>query len=270
MKPEQHDVFPVGRDFLKLIQIAADKASQHADLFSQQSGKRLPETVDGLGSVLSLLYRLACCAWGCRGGDHQIEWLTGRVVNHATSAHRLILAGSYDEALVLIRGIGEIANLLWLFDTDRTTLERWRAADRRARIAEFGPAKVRKLLKVATPIGAPIGDDRYQALCEIATHPRPAFAPGHYNSTGRPVLGLLVQPAGVYVATTELGFAVAMAAVPLSRLLVADDEVRTALRVQALSLTRALGAFTILNYEELLKSTLNQHARPDDDTKEDV
>ncbi len=138
-------------------------------------------------------------------------------------------------------------------------------------LKQFGPGKVRNLLKATTPIGAPIDDDRYQALCEIGTHPRPAFAPGHYNGTGRPVLGMLVQPAGVYVTTTELDFAVAMAAVPLSRLLVADDEVRAALPAQALSLTRALGAFTILNYEELLKGALDRHASADgNDTEEEV
>jgi hypothetical protein len=33
------------------------------------------------------------------------------------------------EALVLIRGGGEIANLLWLFDADPTALGRWKAAE---------------------------------------------------------------------------------------------------------------------------------------------
>jgi hypothetical protein len=147
MTPEQHEAFPVRRDFLKVVQTETDKASQNADLFLQGSGERAPATLDGLGTVLSLLYRLACCAWGCRGGDHQMEWLTGRVVNHAVSAHRLIRGGYYDEALVLIRGIGEIANLVWLFDADSTALDRWKAADRRERLNKFGPGKVRTLLK---------------------------------------------------------------------------------------------------------------------------
>jgi hypothetical protein len=184
-----------------------------------------------------------------------MEWLTGRVVNHAVSAHRLIRGGYYDEALVLIRGIGEIANLVWLFDADSTALDRWKAADRRERLSQFGPGKVRTQLKNAVPIGPPIDDDRYQALCEIGTHPRPAFAPGHYSGTGRPVLGGLIQPAGVYVTTTELGFAVAMAAVMFSRLLAADNEIRDALRTQAVVLLGALGSITVLNYEKLVKHT---------------
>jgi len=253
MTPEEHSEFAVRREFLELIQKYNDEASQCADIFSAESGKALPATLDGLGTVLSLLYRIACCAWGCRGGDHQMEWLTGRIVNHAVSSHRLIRAGSYDEALVLIRGIGEIANLLWLFDVNPTTLVEWKSADRRDRLVKFGPAKVRKLLAGATPLGAPIDDHRYRALCEIGTHPRPAFAPGHYTGTGRPVLGVLIQPVGVYMTVTELGFAVAMAAAPLSRLLDISDEVRLTLHTEAMALTRALGAFTILNYEELLQ-----------------
>jgi hypothetical protein len=272
MTPEQHKAFPVGRDFLEFVQTETDKASQRVDLFSQESGKCLPATLDGLGMVLSLLYRLACCAWGCRGGDHQMEWLTGRVVNHALSAHRLIRAGSYDEALVLIRGIGEIANLLWLFHVDPTALEWWKVAERHERLNQFSPGKVRNLLKRAISIGPPIDDNRYRALCEIGTHPRPAFAPGHYSGTGRPVLGVLIQPAGVYMTMTELGFAVAMAATPLSRLLVADDEIRNALRTEAVALVRALGTFTILNYEELLENVREKRTPTagDDDTEKEV
>ena len=260
MTPEQHQAFPVRRDFLELNETATDEASRQAELFSQDSGKCLPATLDGLGTVLSLLYRLACCAWGCRVGDHQIEWLTARVVNHAIGAHRLIRAACYDEALVLIRGVGEIANLLWLFDADPTTLERWKAADRRGRLSQFNPAKVRSVLKSAmpkgAPIGAPIDDNRYRALCEVGTHPRPAFPPSHYGGTGRPVLAALMQPVGVYKTMTELGYAVAMAAVPLSQLLDTDDEIRHALRSEAAALVRALGNFTILNYEELLANAL--------------
>ena len=68
---------------------------------------------------------------------------------------------------------------------------------------------------------------------------------------------------------TELGFAVAMAALPLSRLLTVDDTVKNALRTEAVALVKALGAFTILNYEELLERILKKHvAAAEEDAKE--
>jgi hypothetical protein len=175
MTPEQHVDFPTARRFLEVLQSGADRGSERADEFSSRSGEKLPATLDGLGTVLSILYRLACCQWGCNGGDHQIEWLTGRVVNQSTSSLRLLRAGYYDEALMLTRGIGEIANLLWLFRANGAELNAWKAADRTTRINKFGPGAVRKRLKHAYDFGPPIADDRYQQLCEVGTHPIPGI-----------------------------------------------------------------------------------------------
>ncbi|AOG07798.1 hypothetical protein BSY19_1040 [Bosea sp. RAC05] len=62
------------------------------------------------------------------------------------------------------------------------------------------------------------------------------------------------------MSMTELGFAVAMAAVPLSKLLDLDLAVRRTLNEQAVLLVRSLGSFTVLNYEELLQSAMEKHA----------
>jgi hypothetical protein len=107
--------FPIERAFLELTQELADASSKSTDKFCAEAGKSLPQTMDATGTVLSMLYRLACCYYGCHGGDHQVEWLVGKFVNQAVSAHRLVRAAQYDESLMLIRGMGEIANLLWLF-----------------------------------------------------------------------------------------------------------------------------------------------------------
>jgi hypothetical protein len=249
----QHLDFPVGLDFLKLNQDIADKAGQQADGFIAGAGTRLPKSAEALGSVLSLMYRAACCSWGCDQGDHVMEWMTGRVVNQAVSAHRLVRAASYDEALMLIRGIGESANLLWLFLHDRPQLDRWRSATRRQRLNEYGPAAVRAKLETLVGTIIPIDRARYQALCEVGTHPVPGLRPGHFTGTGRPVLGGILQEVGVFVCMTELGYAVSMCSVPLSSLLELPGDVRDDLRTQGRSLLLNLGSFTILNYDELLE-----------------
>jgi len=252
MNSEQHSAFPNMRDFLELNEIAAEQCSLATDEFSRVSGEKLPASINGLGSVLSLLYRASCCAWGCREGDHQCEWFAARVVNQGMSAYRLIRAGYYDESLMLIRGIGEIANLLWLFNADVTNFDQWSSSSRDERMRKFSPNAVRTKLTNLGGIGSPIDDNRYRHLCEVGTHPVPGFAPGHYSGTGRPVLGGLLQPVGVYVCITELSYAVAMCAIPLSKLLGLQEEQAKDLVSKALSLIESLGAFTILNYNDLL------------------
>jgi hypothetical protein len=182
---EKPQSFPAGTAFLELIRALADECGKHTDEFCINAGANLPKTMNGLGTMLSILYRLGCCHYGCRGGDHQIEWLIVKLVNQAVSAYRLIRDGQYDEALMLIRGAGEVVNLIWLFHVDAKALAEWRTSDKKARMNKFGPGAVRGKLKTL-PIGPPIDDSRYSALCEIGTHPTPMQIPGHYTGSGRP------------------------------------------------------------------------------------
>jgi hypothetical protein len=105
MNHDQHANFPIGLNFLAQLQEVGDEASRIADEFIKNAGKKLPASTARLGTLLSYLYRLSCCAWGCSKGDHVLEWLAGRVVNQTMATHRLVRAANYDEALMLIRGI---------------------------------------------------------------------------------------------------------------------------------------------------------------------
>jgi hypothetical protein len=247
---EKSAAFPIGTDFLEITNALADACGKKTDEFFISAGRQLPQTVKELGTMLSILYRLGCCHYGCRGGDHQIEWLIVKFYNQAISAYQLIRTGQYDEALTLIRGAGEIANLFWLFHGDTNELVAWQAADNKARMRRFRPGAVGDRLK-KLPIGSPIDDRRYSALCEVGTHPTPSQIPGHFSGTGRGELGAILQEAGVFVCINELALAVAMA-VPVGKLLDAKPEIRKELKKNSVDLLRAAGSFTILNYEDQL------------------
>ncbi len=255
MTPGKRKRFPTGRNFLAAAQHLADLSSKHSDRYIAKAGKLLPKTLSGTGNVLSILYRLACCAYGCKGGDHQIEWLTGKLVNQAISAHRLIRAAQYDEALMLIRGMGEIANLFWLFKHDGKEFTSWKAADKKLRISKFGPGAVRKRLASLVKIGPLIDGKRYQALCEIGTHPTPGLAPGHYTP-GRPILGAIPQEAGVLVCVNELAYVVAVSAPPVAGLLNCDRKLKKQLVDHSVHLLRSIGRFNVLNYEDAWKEIM--------------
>jgi hypothetical protein len=244
--------FPTGRRFLELAQTLADHGSKATDKFFAPSRNMHPKTLAALGDVLSIMYRLGSCAYGCRGGDHQIEWLVGKQINQAVSAHRLIRAGQYDEALMLIRGIGEIANLLWLFRNDKAELTAWKAADEKTRIRQFGPAKVRQRLERHSSVGPLIDSKRYQALCEIGTHPTPGLAPGHYSGKGPPIIGAIPQTAGILVCINELAYAIAVSAPPIASLLDCKRKLRRRIADQSVRLLKSIGRFNVLNYKDAL------------------
>ena len=245
--------FPTGRNFLITAQHFGDFCSKATDKFRTKAGKLYPKTLTSTGNVLSILYRLACCAYGCKGGDHQIEWLTGKFVNQAISAHRLIRAAQYDEALMVIRGMCEIANLFWLFHNDKNELTAWKAANKTIRLRKFGPGKVRDRLKTLLKIGPLIDNKRYQALCEIGTHPTPGLAPGHYTGTGRPILGAIPQEAGILVCVNELAYAVAVSAPPIASLLDCNLKLRKQIADHSVRLLKSIGRFNVLNYEDALQ-----------------
>src|SRR4051794_16759224 len=92
-------------------------------------------------------------------------WL-GKFVSQAPSAHRLVRAAQYDEALMLVRDMMEIANLLWLIQENRSELTSWKADDRRTRLNQFGPAAVRRRLDGIGELGPPVDNGRYAELCD--------------------------------------------------------------------------------------------------------
>jgi hypothetical protein len=111
-KSQSEAKFPEATEFFQLAwRIDANCESRTAAALPGM-GKKAPACFAKLGTVLSLLYRVGCCAWGCRGGDHTIEYMVARTVTSSLSAIRLMHFGFYDEALSLVRNISEIANLL--------------------------------------------------------------------------------------------------------------------------------------------------------------
>ncbi len=83
----------LGLEFLELVESISDQASAKFDIEALIDGEALPKTLRGLGDVLSILYRAASCAFGCKQGDHKLEWLAGRVCNLSFSSNRLARAG---------------------------------------------------------------------------------------------------------------------------------------------------------------------------------
>ncbi|HVT39613.1 MAG TPA: hypothetical protein VHE78_11250 [Gemmatimonadaceae bacterium] len=233
-----------GREYLVAVREQEARCRAGTERAIRAFGRNLPVLESALGSALSSLEQAACCYWGCTGGEHVLERLIGRAYSLACASHRLMETGRYDEALLVLRSLGELANLLTLFATDRSSLDTWLAAEDRARRRDFIPVKVRLALEAKnTP--APMDQDLYDKLCQLTVHPTPETKPGMHNPSGLVVLGGHVQIVGVVVVLNELARVVGCSAICASSLLSLPAEKALEMRILGADLLRTVGPLTI-------------------------
>ena len=244
---------PEGLDFLKLVWEQEDRCEERTDQQISQMGVKAPQCLENLGTVLSLLDRLASCFWGCRGGDHMIEYLSGRAYSLARASLRLLRFGLYDESLLATRSIGEVANILFLFANDQASFQDWKNASDKQRKDNYSPFKVRLKLE-ALGIPLPIDQRRYSSLSEIGAHVTPQTKPQNHNLFGIPTLGGYFQQAGVLIALNELAGSVGVVAACAGKLSELEEEHRTCIRDEAVKLLRSTGGVDIVQMPQIWSS----------------
>ena len=195
---------PVGNDFLKAVRGQEDKCGTEFDTWILSAGVQAPETLEALGTALWYLDRLASCWWGCRGGGHDEEYLMGKAVSNATAAIRMLRAGYYDQALALIRPIGETANLIYLFTESKESRDKWLNASEAKRRQGFAYGPVLRRLKALT-LPLPMDKDLYGLLSGKYTHVERGTPPQLHNPIGLSTVGGYFQKVGALVALNHLG-----------------------------------------------------------------
>lgn len=234
--------FPNANAFFKHMRKIEKACDLHTARALRTAGVKAPECIDKLGTLLSQLYRVACCYWGCRGSEsgHFAEFLTARTVASALAAVRLIGFGYYDEALALVRNVAEIANLMCLFAGKPELVERWVNLGDPDRRREFSAVKVRKLCEEHR-LRAPYDQDHYGALCSVGSHANPRVKPGSHNLQDRATVGAIFQQRGFLVALNELALAVVSVGVGASLLCKLPEDVRRALAAAVKDAFRSVG-----------------------------
>lgn len=250
---------PEGTAFLRLVWEQEDSCELETDKRFPTMGEKAPACLEQLGTALSLLDRMASCWWACRAGDHLVEYLCGRVASTGRAALRLMRLGFYDETLVLCRGIGEVANLLDLFQQDRHAFEKWKSSSRRDRLKEFGPVGVRLRLE-ALQASPPISQQRYTLLSERAAHVHPGTKPQAHNILGLPMAGATLQAEGLLVCLNELAVALSLATAFGALLLDLDKELENRIIASARSLAEEIGGATITEIDDYYRDVLDNPA----------
>ena len=195
---------PLGGNFLRVIRDQEHRCTESFDKWLPGAGVKAPQTMDALGTALSYLDRIASCWWGCSQDTHIEERLVGKVVSNARAALHLLRAGYYDEALGLIRQIGETANLGCLFVQSAESREQWKSTSEEAARTNLSPVKVRLRLE-ELPLPLPMDQDTYCLLSRQSVHVNPDTSPQSHNPFSLPTLGGYFQEAGAPLALNYLG-----------------------------------------------------------------
>ena len=210
---------PSGIEHLTLIERGSTLAERmSADVAHENECDR-----ELIGTSLNALYQAATCHRKCHGGPHILEALCGRLYNLGSSAYLLANRGFYDESLNLVRSMGEISNLISMSVIDKTAFKEWIASDKKTRLKEFGPARVRTLLQQKAPELLIADRDWYSHFCESYTHATPHTKPNVNSETGRAHAGGTFQPQGYATTLGELATVLASVAMIVCRYFKLDD-----------------------------------------------
>ena len=194
---------PIGTDFIDLLRQQERSCEASFDSWLPHAGKKAPQTIEALGTVLSYMDRIASCWWGCNGGDHQRERLVGRAASNARATLLLLRAGYYDEALGVVRQIGELANLLWLFMNSGESVLEWRSANEKVRRRSFSAVRVRERLE-GIGVLIPMDESLYRKLSGVSIHTNPDTMPQSHSVLAIPTMGAYFQKMGALIVLNHL------------------------------------------------------------------
>ena len=191
-----------GTKMLRLVAKYEDRCAKATEKHISRMGKKAPLCYEYIGQLLAYADLIGSCAYTCPGGSedaHAVWYLAARTSSFGRAALRLMKMGFYDEALIIVRSLSEICNLLSLFSLAPEVIEEWKKSDRAYRITHLSPSKIRRRIEALGSTPA-ITASRYAALCEVSTHPVPNLRPQRFNHAGRSMTGgLYLQEAGVLV-----------------------------------------------------------------------
>jgi hypothetical protein len=100
-----------------------------------------------------------------------IKMLGMRTFNAFGASLKLALSGYSQNSTLLLRDVMETVFLIDYFAGDRNLIERWRFADKKARMKDFAPVRVREALDLRDGSAGKMRFEIYEMFSELAAHP---------------------------------------------------------------------------------------------------
>lgn len=139
--------------------------------------------------------------------DLKVAQLLGmRTFNALGASLKLALSGYHQNSALILRDVLETVFLLNLFAGDRTLMEQWRRADKKARMKDFSPVKVRKALDARDGFTSKRRAEMYELFSELAGHPTMKSAwMMRPQKDGDAVIGPFMEATALEAVISEMG-----------------------------------------------------------------
>lgn len=135
-----------------------------------------------------------------------VQVLGMRMFNAFAAALKLALSGYGQNGAMIVRDILETVFLVDLFRRDRALIRRWRLADRRARMKDFSPVRVREALDKSDGFTTKKRAEIYELFSELAGHPTMKSAwMMRPEKDGDAVIGPFVEQTALDAVVSEKG-----------------------------------------------------------------
>jgi hypothetical protein len=100
-----------------------------------------------------------------------VQMLGMRTFNAFGASLKLMLSGYHQNSALVLRDVLETTFLLDLFRGDRSLIEHWRFSDKKTRMKDFSPVKVREALDARYGNTSRKRFEMYEMFSELAGHP---------------------------------------------------------------------------------------------------
>jgi hypothetical protein len=132
--------------------------------------------------------------------------LSMRTCNAFGASLKLVLSGYHQNSTLILRDVLETVFLLDLFAGERTLIAQWRQADRKARMKDFSPVKVREALDARDGFTAKRRAEIYELFSELAGHPTMKSAwMMRPEKDGDSVIGPFMAATALEAVVSEMG-----------------------------------------------------------------
>ncbi|MGJ5135700.1 hypothetical protein [Bradyrhizobium oligotrophicum] len=139
--------------------------------------------------------------------DLKVAQILGmRTFNAFGASIKLTLSGYHQNSALILRDVMETVFLLDLFASDRPLIERWRFADKKARMKDFSPVKVREALDARDGFTSKKRFEMYELFSELAGHPNMKSAwMMRRQKDGDAVIGPFIEATALEAVVSEMG-----------------------------------------------------------------
>lgn len=129
-----------------------------------------------------------------------------RTFNALGASLKLALSGYHQNSALILRDVSETVFLLSLFAGDRTLIERWCNADKKARMKDFSPVRVREALDARDGFTSKRRAKMYELFSELAGHPTMKSAwMMRPQKEGDAVIGPFMEATALEAIISEMG-----------------------------------------------------------------